>query len=438
MRHLDPLSVDRELAESAGRALRFRRALSRGRAQGKDPFATERMGKTLFDTLRGLHESDPLRPELLRWVFALAELRIDLPWLARESELEWHETHPLREPREGELTLAEMTRGALSGAESERWHAARERSATRLGAHRIALWERRHELAVRMGLSDFDALEPFEAVARAEALPFLRSTTTLARELTPPGFAAFVEASMGRAASQSWPARLAPDTLAPLLGHADLLRSLVLDVPELPERFAPTSFVRAMYAVGHAFSRALAPKDQPFVIAHDRGELAAHTHGALFASLSFSHAFLRKQLGLSGEELGRHRRSLSLALLSSVRLAAVRPELRAAALRSGMTVRERHAELMTELVGREPSPDSALGLFRLETLEGARLAAWFLAALRHDQLVNEHDEDWFRSPRAIEQLREEACLPPARSASAEELARGRAVLEKALVGALSR
>lgn len=438
MRPLEPLSLSRELSELSRRVERQERALSRGQGLDRDPFGSERMGKTLFDAVRALPESDPLRPELLRWVFALSEARIDLLWSVREAELEHVELHPVREPSEGSFSLAAMTRSALFGAESARWHAAREASSARLGAHRVALWERRHELAVRMGLPSFDALEPFELVATAQARPFARATQDALRELVTPGFAALVEASLGLRASSGWPARLAADTLAPLLGHADLLRGLSLDVDVLPERLAPASFARAFYALGFAFLRAQAPRGQPFVVAHDRGHLSAHAHAALFCSLVADTAFLQKQLGLSGDELARARRAYRLALLCWVRLAAARAELRQAALRGGPAVREAHAELLAELTGRELPSELTLGLFRLEVLEGPRLAGWFLAAARREELTNLHDEDWFRNPRAVEQLREEARLVPRRAASAEELERGRAAFEKWLFEGLSR
>jgi hypothetical protein len=51
-----------------------------------------------------------------------------------------------------------------------------------------------------------------------------------------------------------------------------------------------------------------------------------------------------------------------------------------------------------------------------------------LAAERARMLRDEHDDDWFRNPRAIEQLRAEARLAPSAIADEAELERGMAAL----------
>jgi hypothetical protein len=46
-----------------------------------------------------------------------------------------------------------------------------------------------------------------------------------------------------------------------------------------------------------------------------------------------------------------------------------------------------------------------------------------LAAESDRRLSDAHDEDWFRNPRAIEQLRAEAMQPPATNVDADTLER---------------
>ncbi len=436
MRFFEPLSVDRELRQTAERWEHWRRALAVGQGFERSPFGSERMGKTLFDAMRDLPEYDPLRGELLRWVLRLAEQRINGPWLVREAELEHVSEHPVREPVEGRFTLRAMTRGALHGQEGELWHAARERSASALGAHRAALWERRHELSVRLGLPSFFALEALAPLVTSEAEALLTATDDAARELVPQGMSGFVEKALARGAAEGWPARLAPDTLGPLLGHPDWLRSLSIDAPTLPERLAPASFARALGHLGEAWARAMAPHDQPFVIARDAGGLFVHTQGALFAGLVREPGYLRRQLALSVAGAASHARALALATLCWVRLAAVRCLLASWAPAGGPALVERQAELMARLIGREYPRDTTLGLVRLRTNEAQRLAAWLLAATRREELISAHDEDWFRSPRAIEQVREESKLPPPKTTTAEALTQGRTHLEKSLLRAL--
>ena len=438
MDELEPLKVDRELRETARRVERWTSELARGRGFDRDPFGGERLGKTLFQAVRELPSADPLRPELLRWVFRLAEQRIDGAWLVREAQLEHQSEHFVRAPVEGRFTLGAMTRAALSGVDAAEWHAARERSSTALGAHRAALWERRQEVAVRMGLTHFFELEPLEPLARAEARRVLDATREAARELVRPGFAGCVEGALARSANEGWPARLAPDALRALLGHEDWLRAVPLEPWTLPERLAPASFARALFQLGRAWAVGLAPRDQPFVVARDAGALGALTLGALFSGLTRQRRFLRKQLGLSDAQAREHARALSLSHACWVRLAATRSLLVPAALRGGAECSERYVELVTELTAREPARETRLGLFRLHTNEAQRFGAWLLAAARERELIEAYDEDWFRSPRAIEQLREETRLPPRKEASAEELAEGRALFERALHETLGR
>jgi hypothetical protein len=437
MRSFEPLSVDRELRQTAERWERWHRALAAGHGFDRDPFGGERMGKTLFAEVRDLPEHDPLRGELMRWVFRFAEQRINGPWFVREAELEHVSEHPVREPVEGSFTLRAMTRAALRGQDGALWHAARERSAGGLGAHRAAFWERRHELSVRIGLPSFFALEPLVPLAVSEATALLSATDDAARELVPQGMSGFVETALARGAAEGWPARLAPDTLGPLLGHVDWLRSLPIEAPTLPDRLAPASFARALGHLGEAWARAMAPRDQPFVIARDVAGLFTHTQGALFASLVREPVYLRRQLALTGAATASHTRALSIATLCWVRLAAARCLLASWAPAGGPELIDRQAELMARLIGRELPRDTTLGLIRLRTNEAQRFAAHLLAATRREDLLSAHDEDWFRSPRAIEQVREESKLSPIKTTTPEALAQGRAHLQKSLLKALA-
>jgi hypothetical protein len=47
-----------------------------------------------------------------------------------------------------------------------------------------------------------------------------------------------------------------------------------------------------------------------------------------------------------------------------------------------------------------------------------------LNAAGSQAFADEHDEDWYRNPRAVEQLRAEASMPPATRTSAEQLEAG--------------
>jgi hypothetical protein len=68
--------------------------------------------------------------------------------------------------------------------------------------------------------------------------------------------------------------------------------------------------------------------------------------------------------------------------------------------------------------------------------DAQRLAGVFLAATRAAQLAEEHDEDWFRNPRAIEQLRAEARVPPATTCTTDSLRAGALCLKRSLLAQL--
>ena len=59
-----------------------------------------------------------------------------------------------------------------------------------------------------------------------------------------------------------------------------------------------------------------------------------------------------------------------------------------------------------------------------------------LLSQRATELGEAHDDDWFRNPRAIEQLRAEARQPPATTSTSEALTAGARALKATLVAQL--
>lgn len=395
------------------------------------PFGVStRFGKSLFDAVQELPPDLPLRRALARWVYRLAEQRIDGPWLAQEAVLRHVERHPIREPREGEFTLAEMTRAALAGPHGPHWQGARMSAVPKLAAHRVVLWQRRQEIAQRMGLSSPDSLELPYAGVYGEADRWLDDSAEAVAELVAPGWIAHVESGLARGASEGWPARMAADTFLDLLGQRDWFRGVSLHPGPLPERLAPSSFLRAFARLGAAWQGAFAPPGRPFVLSEDPYGLRAWTHGALWALLVCRPTFLRRQLGLAPHRALEHERELVLAVGQWVRLVAVRVLARRSAFTGGGAFSEKVQELQGRLVREEAQPELLMGMTRLRIDDPQRLAGWFLAADRYEQLVQEYDEDWYRSPRAVERLREEAKLAPDVEAQAEGVERGRELLTR--------
>ena len=86
-----------------------------------------------------------------------------------------------------------------------------------------------------------------------------------------------------------------------------------------------------------------------------------------------------------------------------------------------MTMSSAFTELAHADLGLSLPPSAAGALFALGVEDEQALVGELLAVERADALVEAHDEDWFRNPRAIEQLRAEARLPPRTTLDAERL-----------------
>src|SRR6185503_15385466 len=106
-------------------------------------------------------------------------------------------------------------------------------------------------------------------------------------------------------------------------------------------------------------------------------------------------------------------RQLAQLWLLDLAQAAFRLRLRPHALASERVFREASSELANRDLGVSLPPAVAGALFQLDVEDEQRLLGRLLAVERARELTDAHDEDWFRNPRAIEQLRAEAHRPPA-------------------------
>jgi len=221
-------------------------------------------------------------------------------------------------------------------------------------------------------------------------------------------------------------------SLHDLLGSTDWLSGLRLEAMELPAALSAASFLRGLLRLGAAWSDALAPSAQPFCIARDPFGLSRATYGALFAGIALSPVFLQRQLGLGKARATGHNRALAQSALLFTRQLALRVLQAEAALSGPQALRESFLEHATLTFGFEASPSAAGLFFRPRLGDAQRFAGVLLAALQADELSDEHDEDWFRNPRAIEQLRSEARTPPVTTCTAEQLRSGSRALIRAL------
>jgi hypothetical protein len=132
-----------------------------------------------------------------------------------------------------------------------------------------------------------------------------------------------------------------------------------------------------------------------------------------------------RQLEVPRSALPDVQRQLAQLWLIDLGQAAFRLRLRRYALESERAFREASSELAHRDLQLSLPPALAGALFQLDIEDEQRLLGRLLAADRDRELTEVHDEDWFRNPRAIEQLRAEAHRPPAVRV---ELARAEAAL----------
>jgi hypothetical protein len=424
---LDPLRLDRELARAAEAVHRWRRRLRSGGGLDDDPFYGVRLvtGRRAFEAVRGLPDYDPLRPALLAWIYRLAEQRIDAGAILGVTVAAQHTAHLVTEPERVKLPLSALLGCALSEpGRRAAWLGSYERVAAPLGEAVSLLWERRQEIAARLGVASPDVIEsPSPDVAFA-ASAWLDRTADLLEGPSRMTLANVVDAALGEAANEGWPRTLTPWTILDLFRGSDLFRDVDLDPGELPRALAPVSYLRALAQVGAAWVDATAPADQPFVIAHDPYGLRRRTVGALFGGLPWSAPFARRALGLSGARLVEHRRVLGVAVLVATRAAALRVLCRAGALGGRRAFQDTFEEQVARAFRVPMKPELAGAFFCIHADDLQRFSGVLLAGAENEHLIEKHEEDWYRNPRAIEQLRDEAHLSPERSTTKEALAAG--------------
>ncbi len=438
MDEFDPFAVDRELRKCAERWQRFRRTVDSGQIPESDPFQASRRvcGRTTFLQLKAL-TNDPVAPAAMRWVYRLTEQRVNADLLLRIASARQQHQVAVSEPVRGSISFSQMLARALAEPAARRlWLRQALSHAEAIHGPVALLWERRQELATRLSLASPDELQAPAPHLYELAEQWLGRSAELWEVPAEIDLAELIERGLASKATLEWPSRIAARSLAMFFSESRLLEALELDLGRLPEAVAPASFLRALARLGSAFVDASAPRDQPFSIAHDAYGLGRRRHGALFALLLLNQRFLERHLGASRESGFQARRALAQSLLIESRLAALRVSLRRAALGGPSALRDSF-EVSSALACRVPLPARAAGVvFRLHEDDLQRFAGLFLGALSAKQLTEAHDEDWFRNPRGVDQLRSEAGLPPATEVDSDLLKQGAHEFERILSTAL--
>jgi hypothetical protein len=421
-RELSPFELDRELRKVAPRA----RAVHRALATGRD--VTLSVPEVLADpeTLERLasDKSDPIAPALVRHLYWLSLMQRSLPTAGERVRRYRIERHALDAPLSGHFTWRELLGHALRDA--PRRPALLDVLFERGGALRdsvVRAAELRAQTARFCGKSRPELELPNPDIAE-QARAFLLASSDACQSLGARALSDVLELGLAPGAADGWPRQLSLRSLHELIGNAAWLSGLRLELGQLPAPISAASFVRGLLRLGAAWYEALAPSEQPYAIAHDPFGLGRAEHGAILAGLTSSDAFARRQLGLGRERALGHVRALARSALLFARQLAFRVLQAEPILQGSGALAEAFSEYGALAFGFELPPHGAGLLFRPRLGDAQKLAGVWLAAGRADSLLEEHDEDWYRNPRAIEQLRAEARLSPATTASSEALQHG--------------
>jgi hypothetical protein len=432
MRELEPLSFDRALRDAA-RELERRRRTGEPTEDALPDFLKDE------ETLHWLRESrskDPLAASLELW---LLRLREQAEFGTRRAELaraHRNQPHPIVEPEQARRTLTEMLKSSLARPRERAAYLRGYFASSAAMAERVLrLWEERELFAERLRapLASFEiASEAILPAARA----FLERTRSAFETLNIREPAELVRTLLAESAAEGWPARLSQRTTLDLLGDPALFHGLRVRPFAVPEARGAGSFLLALSHAGRALSDAASAVRSPFVLGTDVFDLQRDTLGALFGALPLSPAFAARRLGLGPSRVRDQQRALARAVLVELRVAAFRVLLRELLSGGKKLLRDQLPELSVGALGFE-LPESAAGVFiRVRPRDSQRFAGALLAASRHETLLQMHDEDWFRNPRAIAELRAELGEPSSSPLGAEALSTGAGFADARLLALL--
>jgi len=424
MRELEPLSFDRALRDAA-------RELERRKKTGEPTH--DALPERLLDaeTLHWLRESrskDPLASRLELWLLRLREQAEFGKQRAELSRAHRDQPHPIEEPEQARRTLAELLRlGLARPRERAAYLRAYLASSADLAERVLRLWEDRQLFAERLGapLASFEVAS--ESIAPA-ARVFIESTRPAFETLSIREPESLVGRLLAETAVEGWPARLSQRTTLDLLGDPAWFHGLRLRPFAVPEARGAGSFLLALSQAGRALSDAASAQRSPFVLGTDVFDVQRNMVGALLGALPLSPTFATRRLGLGPGHVRDQQRALAQAVLADLRVAAFRVLLRELLLGGKRALHAGLPELSHGVLGFE-LPESAAGVFiRVGPRDSQRFAGALLAASRHETLLQTHDEDWFRNPRAIAELRAELSEPLATALDAEALTAGAALV----------
>lgn len=434
MQYHDPFALDRSLAAYARLERRFRIALAEDTARDHafevlpPDFSRERLREL------GSDKSDPFERAAGRWMARLLLDHALIPERSAAAHAYLREPRPVDKPEHGPFTVVELFERALSDAARRAvWLDALAAQGGEVGARRIALIEASAIQARELGAELALGAEPSRAVREA-GTRLIAATRDALRELGVRSLTEWIALGLGTDTIGDWPVSLGAARLGEWFREGRWLDGLSPELGAPPRMLGSSSGLRALSRFGRAFHDAGASPRRPFAIARDPHGLRSRRYGALFSLLPFHASFAERKLGVGRGRFSEYRRALGRVLLLAVHSDVARAELAFAAFEGSAAYRRAFAEQLPELFGFEVPPRLA-GVVFAEEQAPRNLAALFEAVEQDRALTDRHDEDWFRNPRAIEELRGEIESVPELEVNAAAVGAGARLLVESLLAA---
>jgi len=437
MGNFDFLKLDRDLRSTARRSRSFQRELRQGELPF-DPYEAMRWVSTLetFSEVSAA-PTDPVLTAARRWIYRLAEQRINHNTLVGLEYGYRGVPQAFDEPERNRLSLQQIFQQILlDDARRPGWVRTFTQTSREQSMQHQLLWERRREIAVRMQVENPASIEGCGIDILPLAEQWLEATQHIWEVFKKPRLSEYVSSTLGKQAHAGWPARLTLPALLDWFRTGHLFTSLALDPGPFPQALGASSYLRGMARLGASFVDATAPRDQPFVMTHDPYGLKRRTFGAFFGTLLATPAFLKHSLDLSPRTIRAHRQALSLTLLAYSRALAFAIVLRPLALSGPRALGHKIEDLAYDTLGFPLKLDAFGASFRLHVDDAQRFSGLLLGHRKLLQMIELHNDDFFRNPKAIDQLRSEAPRVPETETDVESLQEGARLLLRSLAEAL--
>jgi hypothetical protein len=429
MSSFDPVVFSRALGRVADEVQRWQQRLRVEPSPDDSPFLFERdvANGTQFQLIaEELRSDDPLRAPLLRWVHFLLEQRVNRLWYTRVCQLRYAEQYAVQEPQRGRFTWNHVAQQLLSGPRRLLWAKTLGELPAEQSAAQRTLWQRKVEIAERLKLPTpfaysavLDKTEtPNPELSLAERV--LSESAPYAAEFQAVRGAHWLDTLLAPLAHVEFPSRISEHKLAEWFRGGRLLEAVPLRSWALPSALGPASYMRALSELGAEFRHALSSDTQPYVVRHDPYGLDAQRFAMLFALLLVNPPFGERNLAVGVARRRDVARAFGMVLLFELRQRAAAVLLSRAAFDGSKSLSEMHERVTEQLFGVPLSSSLAGCLPRLREDAESRLVGGLLGLEFNDALITQHDEDWFRNPRAVEHVRSLAALPPQVSATLEQ------------------